>query len=88
VLCRYGIVYVTDPQTGKFLPTCCRMRDKSILADADYLNVLNYAPDDTTSLYETEARRINDIHRKIREVARIELPYDVFICYKKTTAAS
>ena len=39
-LCRYGIEYVTDPKTGKRIPTCHRTQYQSILDCQDYRTAL------------------------------------------------
>jgi tetratricopeptide (TPR) repeat protein len=86
VICRYGIEYVEDPKSGKHVPTCHRAQYASILTDADYLATLDNAPDSyTKSLYEEEAKIINDIQKRILAIANNEDPFDVFICYKETT---
>ena len=86
VLSKYGIEYVEDPITHERIPTCHRVHNESILTDADYLAVLEYAGDRyTCSLYEAEAKRIATIQRGILAISAKEDPYDVFICYKETS---
>ena len=86
VLSRYGIEYVEDPATHKMIPTCHRVQSDSILADADYMAALEYAPDEYAKwLYEDEAKKISDIQKGILTISSKEKPYDVFICYKETT---
>jgi tetratricopeptide (TPR) repeat protein len=85
VLCRFGIEYVEDPSTRRRIPTCHRTHHVSILTDMDYLAALEHAPDSITrSMYEEEAKTINDIQKKILAIANAEEPYDIFICYKET----
>jgi len=86
VLSKYGIEYVEDPVSHERVPTCHRVQNESILADADYLAALENAEDSyTKSLYEAEAKRIGDIQKDILSISLKEKPYDVFICYKETT---
>jgi len=85
VLCRYGIEYVEDPTTRRRVPTCHRTHYASILTDPDYIAALENAPDSITkSIYEEEAKAINDIQKGILAVANSEEPFDIFICYKET----
>jgi tetratricopeptide (TPR) repeat protein len=77
---------VEDPISHERVPTCHRVQNESILADADYLAALEHAEDSyTKSLYEAEAKRIGDIQKDILSISTKEKPYDVFICYKETT---
>ncbi len=86
VLSKYGIEYVEDPQSDERIPTCHRVQSDSILTDADYLSAIEYAEDVyTKNLYESEAKRIADIQKRILSISAKEEPYDVFICYKETT---
>ena len=86
VLCRYGIEYVEDPRTRVRIPTCHRVQFENILGDADYLAALENAQDAySRELYEIEAKKISEIQRSILAISSIEVPYDVFICYKDTT---
>ena len=85
-LCRYGIEYVDDPNTGKKIPTCHRLQAKSILKDEDYLSALKYAPDEATkSLYTMRATTIDVIQRDIISISQGEEgKYDIFISFKDT----
>jgi tetratricopeptide (TPR) repeat protein len=86
VLCRYGIGYVEDPRTRERIPTCYRIQYEPILSDGDYLAALENAMDNyTRELYESEAKKINEIQKKIITILNNEEPYDVFICYKETS---
>ena len=86
LLAKYGIEYVEDPRTGERIPTCNRMSADSILTDGDYLATLDNSKDEyTRSLYVKEAERIDKIQKGILAIAKLEEPFDVFICYKETT---
>ena len=84
VLCRYGIEYVEDPATKKRIPTVNRAQFTSIFADDDYKSALEYADSVQKSIYETEAKAIDDIQKGILDISKKEKPFDVFICYKET----
>lgn len=87
VLCKYGIEYVTDPKTGRRLPTCHRTQTESILTDMDYKSAVDHAEPARRNLYVIEAEEIDRIQRRILDIARSEEAFDVFICYKQTDEA-
>lgn len=82
-LCKYGIEYVTDPATGKKIPTCHRTNSVSIFDDDDFKDVCKYAGDDAKEQYIAEAKEIDRLQKRILEVASKEEPYDIFISYKE-----
>ena len=86
VLCRYGIEYVEDPGTHKRIPTVNRAQYTSVLADEDYKSALKYADIYQKTIYEDEAKTIDDIQKGILAISQKEEPFDVFICYKETDA--
>ena len=45
VLCRYGIEYVKDPETGRMIPTCRRTLYEAVAADTDYLAAVKHGDD-------------------------------------------
>lgn len=87
VLCRYGIEYVEDPATHKRVPTVNRAQYTSIFDDDDYKSALKYADGYQRSIYEEEAKAINEIQKGILEISQKEEPFDVFICYKETDSS-
>ncbi len=84
ILCKYGVEYVDDPKTKKKVPTCHRTNFDSILNDHDYKIVKQKAKGEALKLYESEAKKINEIQKGILDVSSKEDPYDIFICYKET----
>ena len=84
VLCRYGIEYVEDPATHRRVPTVNRAQFTSIFDDDNYKSALQYADGYQRSLYEEEAKAINEIQKGILAISQKEEPFDVFICYKET----
>ena len=87
VLCRYGVEYVEDPQTHKRIPTVNRTQFTSIFDDEDYKSAIKYADSNQRTLYEQEAKMINDIQKNILAISKNEEPFDVFICYKETDSS-
>ena len=84
VLCKYGIEYVEDPKTFKRIPTCHRTSYEAITANADYLAAIENADMSQRSIYENEAKAIDEIQKNILKIVKNEEPFDVFICYKET----
>lgn len=84
VLCKYGVTFVQDPKTGKYVPTCNRTHYESILNDKNYQKVIQYADDEQTAYYQETAETINNIQKGILSVSKKEKPFDIFISYKET----
>ena len=84
VLCKYGVEYVEDPLTKERIPTCHRTQMTSLLTDADYQAVLQYADSASRAVYKEQAEAINELQKKILQIVKSEKPFDVFICYKET----
>ncbi|MBP5307632.1 MAG: toll/interleukin-1 receptor domain-containing protein, partial [Clostridia bacterium] len=84
VLCRYGVDYVKDPYTSKYIPTINRTQYKSIFSDEDYKSAISYADEAQIEIYKSEAAAIDKLQSDILTVAKNEAPFDIFICYKET----
>ena len=84
VLCRYGIEYVEDPSSHKRISTVNRAQFTSVFDDDNYKSALEYADSYQKSIYEEEAKTINEIQKGILAISQKEEPFDVFICYKES----
>ena len=84
LMCRYGVTYVKDPASGKYIPTCNRTLYASILNDENYQNALKYADEKQKALYIENAQTIDNIQKGILSVSKKEKPFDIFISYKET----
>ena len=84
LLCKYGVEYIDDPETGTKVPTCHRTIATSILKDIEFKVIEENADDESLELYREEAKKIDKIQKGILEVSSKEDPYDIFICYKET----
>jgi len=87
-LCRYGVEYVDDPQTGKRLPVVHGVRKKPLQTDSDFEQACEAASADVRAQYEAEAEYIDNAMHRIRELAETCPPFDVFICHKTTKPGS
>ena len=86
VLCKYGVTYVKDPQTGKYIPTCNRTHYTPIFSDSNYVKAIELSSGEKTVLFEEDAKIIDGIQKGIIAVSKKEKPFDVFISYKETDA--
>ena len=84
ILCQYGIEYVEDPVTHKRVPTVNRAQFTSVFADENYKKAIEHADVYQKSIYEEEAKAIDEIQKGILAISQKEEPFDVFICYKET----
>ncbi len=84
VLCKYGIEYVEDPVSHKRVPTVNRTQFTSVFMDEDYKSAIQYADYMQKTLYEAEAKIIDEIQKGILKISQKEEPFDVFICYKES----
>ena len=75
-----------DPASHKRIPTVNRAQFTSIFADEDYKSALQYADGYQKTIYEDEAKAIDEIQKGILAISQKEEPFDVFICYKETDA--
>ncbi|MBQ6907365.1 MAG: toll/interleukin-1 receptor domain-containing protein, partial [Clostridia bacterium] len=86
LMCRYGVTYVKDPASGKYIPTCNRTLYAPIFNDENYKNAIKYADEKQMALFEANAKIIDDIQKGILSVSSNEKPFDIFISYKETDA--
>ncbi len=84
VLCCYGIEYAEDPGTRRRVPTINRAQFTSIFDDNNYKAAIQYADAIQRAIYESEAKTINEIQKKILAISQKEDPFDVFICYRES----
>ena len=84
ILCDYGITYVDDPRTGKKVLTVNRTQKKNVVFDENYKSAIKYSDEAQKKLYEEEARKIDEVQKKILDICAKEEPFDVFICYKNS----
>lgn len=81
VLCRYGIEYVKD-KDGDSKATCHRTIESRIQDDSDFKLACEKASPDQRAYFMEQAEYIDNVQRKILEIAHKEKPYDIFISYK------
>ena len=83
-LCRFGIEYVEDPESGEWFPTCHRLSFDSFLEDVDYLAALEYADAAAKSQYRKDGEKIAQVQEGILATSQREEAFDVFLCYKES----
>ena len=84
VLCKYGVTYVKDPKTAKYIPTCNRTHYTPIFKDENYLKAIELSSGEKNTLYKSDAETIDNIQKGILAVSKKEKPFDIFISYKET----
>lgn len=84
VLCKYGVTYVKDPKTGKYIPTCNRTHYTPIFSDENYKKAIELSAGEKKALFEEDAKTIDNIQKGIIAVSKKEKPFDIFISYKET----
>lgn len=86
VMCKYGVTFVCDPKTGKYIPTCNRTHYTSVFNDENYKKAIEFSTGEKTALYQADAKTIDEIQRGILSVSKKEKPFDIFISYKETNS--
>ena len=77
-----GIVYVTDLNENKKVPTCNNISEKSFVNDKDVQKAISLAPADIADSYRQQAEYIEKVRTEWLEKASKEPAYDVFISFK------
>ena len=81
-LAHAGILYVTDINESKKVPTCNNITEESFLADKDVQKAISLAPTDIAKSYQQQAEYIEKVRLEWLEKASKEPAYDVFISFK------
>ncbi|MBQ9790989.1 MAG: TIR domain-containing protein [Clostridia bacterium] len=84
LLAEYGIEYVKDTYTGKYIPTCHRMHFQNIYENETYLKLISLVNDEQKSVIEKKAKEINSLQAAIEKQVLNEKDYDIFISYKSS----
>ena len=77
-----GIIYVTDMNENKKVPTCNNITENSFINDKDVQKAISLAPNDIAESYKTQAEYIEKVRVEWLEKASKEPAYDVFISFK------
>ncbi len=83
LLCRLGVSYVDDPQSGKRIPTINRVQSREVQSSQDYISALKYADSRQAALYTEQGAELEEIRRRILALSAVESPYDIFISCKQ-----
>lgn len=81
-LANGGIIYVTDLNENKKVPTCNNITEDSFLKSKDVQKAISLAPADIRESYQKQAEQIEKIRIEWLEKASKEPAYDVFISFK------
>lgn len=77
-----GIVYVTDYNENKKVPTCNNITEESFLKNKDVQKAISLAPIDIKESYQKQAEQIEKIRIEWLNKASKEPAYDIFISFK------
>ncbi len=77
-----GIIYVTDLNESKRVPTCNSISEDSFVDSPDVKKAIKLSPSEIADSYRAQAAQIERIRIEWLEKASKEPPYDVFICFK------
>ncbi len=86
LMCHYGVSYVKDPLSNKYIPTCNRTLYTPIFNDENYKNAIRFATEEQKHIFQENAKTIDEIQKGIIAVSKHEKPFDIFISYKETDA--
>lgn len=84
VMSLYGIEFIKDRRTNRFIPTCHRTVRDSILENPDYLKAVECASEEQAEEYKRQAVEIDRLQKEILKLSEAEEEYDVFISFKST----
>lgn len=84
VISLYGIEFIKDRRTNRFIPTCHRTVRDSILENPDYLKAVECASEEQAEEYKRQAVEIDRLQKEILKLSEAEEEYDVFISFKST----
>ena len=68
------------------VPTVNRAQFTSVFMNENYKSAIRYADAYQRSIYEEEAKNIDNIQKAYSQYRRMKEPFDIFICYKETDA--
>lgn len=81
-LARAGIIYVTDLDERKKVPTCNNITEDSFLESNDVQKAISLAPADIRETYGAQAEYIERVRSEWLKKASREPEYDVFLSFK------
>lgn len=84
LMCRYGVAYISDPETNEHVPTCNRTIVEPIFNDENYINAIKYATEEQSAYFVKTATQIDNMQKEIIKISKREKPFDIFISYKET----
>ncbi len=87
-LAMAGIVYVTDMNEAKKVPTCNNITEDSFTSNKDAQKAISLAPVDIANGYKSQAEYIEKVRIEWLEKASKEPAYDVFISFKDSDRAN
>ena len=81
-LAKASVVYVTDLENGKKVPTLNNITENSFIEDSTVKKAIALAPKEIAESYKKHAEYIEKVRVEWLKTASKEPPYDVFISFK------
>ena len=82
LLSEYGIEYVKDSYTDKYIPTCHRAHNKNIYENNYYKTLVELSSESQKELIEKRADEINKLQQLIEKQMANEESFEIFISFK------
>lgn len=82
--CDYGVMHVEDVESKEFIPTCNKINNKIVFENKHYLKASSLANGRIRAELKKKVNEIEEIRKKVIEIANLEKPTDIVICYKRT----
>ena len=76
-LSTYGIEFVEDRRSGKFIPTCHRFVNRDVFENENYIAAIKNAAADQVASYQATAQTVDRLQKGIKSKLDSEDPYDV-----------
>lgn len=84
LLCRYGVEYVYEQDSERYLPTISNMDEGCVLEDPDLHRAVALArTQEMSDYYRSQAEELERIRRAFCDIRAEQTPYDVFISVKQ-----
>lgn len=82
-VCRYGIEYVKEADSGGYVPTLTRFVQEPMSKDANFCTACDLANEEVREEFKRRAKQIDELIEKYAQIQRNAEPYDVFISVKQ-----
>lgn len=83
-LSEYGIEFVQDPYSGKYMPTAChRIQTTPVEKNINFKKAIKLVGSVERRQFEEMGKQIDTVREQLLSMSKNMPAYDVFICYKQ-----